>query len=359
MSDQPRGLRSLFGDSLVYGISVAAAPLALVLATPVLARELGPSGYGIVDVLAALLSLASIVAMVGLDSAAARTWFDEPDAARRLASLRTALALVFGVSCVVAVLLVLTGVVVAEVGGSRVGTAAVVAAFGLLPLANAQLVARLGFLLPRRRAAYLTAGLLQAAVASVAAVALVVAGAGTVGVLRRARRRSSGVSRLLARGKRPASRPQRGTRPRLPDAPLRPAARPSRGRSLARLRRRPHADRRVPRPRGGRLLRLASKVTAPMLLLVSAFGIAWPPFIFGQPSERRLALRARALTAVLAGAWGSSCSSSSSPTSSWACSGAAFRPSRGGGSGHRDRLARMGSRDGAANRVRGSSAGPA
>ena len=304
MSDQPRGLRSLFGDSLVYGISVAAAPLALVLATPVLARELGPSGYGIVDVLAALLSLASIVAMVGLDSAAARTWFDEPDAARRLASLRTALALVFAVSCVVAALLVLTGVVVAEVGGSRVGTAAVVAAFGLLPLANAQLVARLGFLLPRRRAAYLTAGLLQAAVASVAAVALVVAGAGPwgyfvglgvgaaaalvyslagSGLLRERSVARDLVSPMLRYG-----------------LPLVPAAAAAWlvfavDRTL------------IVAFRGleeAGYYGLASKVTAPMLLLVSAFGIAWPPFIFGQPSERRLALRARALTAVLAGASG-------------------------------------------------------
>jgi len=119
VSDQPRGLRSLFVDSLVYGISVAAAPLALVVATPVLARSLGPSGYGIVDLLAALLSLASIVAMVGLDSAAARTWFDEPDAARRLTSLRTALALAFAVSCVVAVLLFVSGVVVTDVSESH------------------------------------------------------------------------------------------------------------------------------------------------------------------------------------------------------------------------------------------------
>jgi O-antigen/teichoic acid export membrane protein len=302
VSDQPRGLRSLFGDSLVYGISVAAAPLALVLATPVLARELGPSGYGIVDVLAALLALASIAAMAGLDSAAARTWFDESDGERRLAGLRTAVTLVFALSCVVGALLVAIGVAAAELTESRVGIAAVVAAFGLMPLANTQLVARLGFLLPRRRRAYLLAGLLQAAVAPAAAIALVVAGAGPwgyfvgLGVGASAALAYSLAESGLLRGRRLA---RDLVAPMLRyGLPLVPAAAAAwlvfavdralivwfRGLEEAGY------------------YGLASKVTAPMLLLVSAFGIAWPPFIFGQPPERRRALRARALTAVLAGA---------------------------------------------------------
>lgn len=46
---------------------------------------------------------------------------------------------------------------------------------------------------------------------------------------------------------------------------------------------------------------LGAKVTAPMMLLTSAFAVAWAPFIFGQPPARRRDLRARALTAVVAG----------------------------------------------------------
>ena len=305
MSDQPRGLRSLFGDSLVYGISVAAAPLALVLATPVLARELGPQrATASSTVLAALLSLASIVAMVGLDSAAARTWFDEPDAARRLASLRTALALVFAVSCVVAVLLVLTGVVVAEVGGSRVGTAAVVAAFGLAPARErpARGAARVPAAsaaggVPDRRPSPGCRGERRRCRAGGR-------WGRTVGVLRRARRRSSGVLVYSLAGSgllRERSVARDLVSPMLRyGLPLVPAAAAAWlvfavDRTL------------IVAFRGleeAGYYGLASKVTAPMLLLVSAFGIAWPPFIFGQPSERRLALRARALTAVLAGASG-------------------------------------------------------
>lgn len=302
MSAQARGLRSLFGDSLVYGISVAATPLALVLATPVLARELGPRGYGIVDVLAALLALASIAAMAGLDSAAARTWFDEPDGDRRLASLRTAMTLVFALSCVVGVLLIGIGVVTAELSESRVGVAAIVAAFGLMPLANAQLMARLGFLLPRRRAAYLAAGLLQATVAAGAAIVLVVVGAGPwgyfvgLGIGAAAALAYSLAQSGLLRARR-FSRDVVGPMLRY-GLPLVPAAAAAWlvfavDRAL------------IVAFRGleeAGYYGLASKVTAPMLLLVSAFGIAWPPFIFGQPPERRRALRARALTAVLAGA---------------------------------------------------------
>ena len=302
MSDELRGLRSLFGDSLVYGISVAAAPVALVLATPVLARELGPTGYGVVDLLAALLALASIVAMAGLDSATARTWFDEPVGERRTSALRTAVVLVFAISCVAALLLVVVGVLAAELTDSRVGAAAVVAAFGLMPLGTAQLAARLGFLLPRRRSSYLVAGLVQAGVAAGAAVALVVSGAGPwgyfvgIGIGSAAALAYSVAGTGLLRGRQLA---RDLVRPMLAyGLPLVPAA--AAAWLVFAVDRTLIVAFRDLTEAG--YYGLASKVTAPMLLLVSAFGIAWPPFIFGQRSERRLALRARAFTAVLAGA---------------------------------------------------------
>jgi O-antigen/teichoic acid export membrane protein len=46
---------------------------------------------------------------------------------------------------------------------------------------------------------------------------------------------------------------------------------------------------------------LASRVTAPLLLAVSAFGVAWAPLIMSQARARHPELRARTLTAVLAG----------------------------------------------------------
>jgi O-antigen/teichoic acid export membrane protein len=47
---------------------------------------------------------------------------------------------------------------------------------------------------------------------------------------------------------------------------------------------------------------LASKLAAPLFLLLNAFAAAWIPFILEQPEHRRLELRARALTAVTAAA---------------------------------------------------------
>jgi O-antigen/teichoic acid export membrane protein len=47
---------------------------------------------------------------------------------------------------------------------------------------------------------------------------------------------------------------------------------------------------------------LASKLAAPLFLLLNAFAAAWIPFVLEQPERRRLELRARALTAVVAAA---------------------------------------------------------
>ena len=45
---------------------------------------------------------------------------------------------------------------------------------------------------------------------------------------------------------------------------------------------------------------IASRVSAPLVLAVSAFAVAWGPFIIDQTPARRLDVRARALTVVVA-----------------------------------------------------------
>jgi len=76
--DEQRGLRSVFADSAVYGISIAALPGALLLATPLIARELDPAGFGTVDVLASIVAFLMLVALLGMDSAVGRSYFDYP-----------------------------------------------------------------------------------------------------------------------------------------------------------------------------------------------------------------------------------------------------------------------------------------
>jgi O-antigen/teichoic acid export membrane protein len=295
--DYPRGLRSLAADSVVYGASIAALPAALILSTPVVARMLGTGGFGAIDVLSGLVALASIGAMLGMDAAVARSWFEISDERRRSDVVRTAVTTVAVSSAVVAV----PGFALFALAAGHVAAAAL--AFGAMPLINAQAIARTRFLLSRRRPLYLAAALLQALVGVGLAVVLVALGAGSTGYfLGLALGAASAlVFTVAAAGlRRRGSWLDRHELPRLLSfgLPLVPAAAAvwavfAVDRTLVAALRSFHE---------AGLYGVGAKVTAPMMLLASAFSIAWGPFILGQPDERRAELRGRALTAVVAGA---------------------------------------------------------
>jgi O-antigen/teichoic acid export membrane protein len=291
----PRGLRSLAGDSLVYGASIAALPVALIAATPVVTRELGTKGFGVVDVLSGLVALAAVVAGLGLDNAVARSWFDVADPARRLNVVRTGLAAITASSLVVAAV---AFALFAAATGAHVLAAAL--AFAGLPLLNAQAIARLAFLLPRRRFLYLAAALVQALLGVGIAVALVLGGAGGPGYFGGI---AAGAGAALAftfvRARLAGGRgwwdPDELRRMLRFGLPLVPAA--AAGWAIFAVDRTLVAGLRSFHDAG--LYGIGAKVTAPLMLLASAFGVAWPPFIFGQPPERRAELRARTMTAVV------------------------------------------------------------
>lgn len=305
---EARGLRSLLSDSLLYGIGSAALAIGLFVATPFIARELGPVGFGTIEVLATIAAAAAVLAMVGLDGAAARSYFDygPHELRQRRTVLRTAMLGVLASSTALAVALVALAVVFVQTLSTEPETSTVVAAiiaFSVLPLTNGQTIARVAFLLDRRRAKFLTGGLLYAGVGGTLAVLLVLGGAGPSGyfvglgvgalasllfalvfggfMTRQAAVDRSELFVMLRYG-----------------LPLVPASLAvwavfAIDRSL------------IASIRGlfdAGHYGLASKVAAPLMMAVSAFALAWGPFIMSQPEGRRLRLRARALTAVTAAA---------------------------------------------------------
>lgn len=71
-------LRQLFQESLVYGFSIIAANITVVLLTPLYTRFFTPDEYGIMGMITVVMTLATIFSVLGLDSAAHR-WFWETD----------------------------------------------------------------------------------------------------------------------------------------------------------------------------------------------------------------------------------------------------------------------------------------
>jgi O-antigen/teichoic acid export membrane protein len=299
------GLRSLLGDSAIYGLSVAALPIALILATPFVARALGPEDFGAVDVLVTLVSLLGLVATAGMDSAVGRSYFDyaDEDLLRRRTVVRTAVVIVLSISTVGALIAGVAGFVLTRTAETSVTAAAVVVAVALMPLTNSQLLARSAFLLQRRRVAYLVAGILNAALGAIAAVVLVVLGLGPTGYFLGLAVGSGGAlafslaaSDLLERAswfdRREAAVMLRFGMPLVPAAAAAWMIFALDRTLIAVMKGLDDAGQ----------YGLAAKVTAPMLLVATAFAIAWGPFIMREPLERRRELRARVLPAAAAAA---------------------------------------------------------
>ena len=132
----------------------------------------------------ALSTALAVVALAGLDSAVARSYFDYDDATQRLVVLKTALAGGLATAIALAATAIAAAIVFVAASERTVATSHVVAAaiaFLFIPLANGQVLARAVFLLGRSRRRYVIAGILNGLLGVVAAVALVLAGAGPAG----------------------------------------------------------------------------------------------------------------------------------------------------------------------------------
>jgi O-antigen/teichoic acid export membrane protein len=303
---EPGGMRSLLGDSAAYGLGVAMLPVGLLLATPVIARKVGPVGFGAIDLLTTVLTLASIAAMLGIDAGLSRSYFAYGGAehARRRAAARTALMSVVAVSTALALVLALAGLLFTRIlrtSPSPASPAAIVAAFVLLPFSSSLLIARVTLRLERRRQLYAAVTSTQAAVGVAAAVTLVALGAGPAGYFAGlALGALVALSICLAAGMlagdgAPIDRSELRTilgygLPLVPAAFATWVAFAIDRTLLASMRGLSDVG----------YYALASKLAAPLFLALNAFTIAWIPFILGQPSRRQLELRARTLTAVAA-----------------------------------------------------------
>jgi O-antigen/teichoic acid export membrane protein len=82
-----RGLRQLASESLVYGLSSALTKLAYVILVPLYTRVFTPGEYGLVALVTTVGAAATVLAVLGLDSAAHRWFWDSEDPAERKRTL--------------------------------------------------------------------------------------------------------------------------------------------------------------------------------------------------------------------------------------------------------------------------------
>jgi O-antigen/teichoic acid export membrane protein len=298
-------MRALLSDSVAYGIGVGMLPVGLLLITPVITRRVGPVGFGTIDLLTTVLTLASVAAVLGMDSGLARSFFDYEthDHEERRIIVRTAFVTVFALSAALAIALAVGSLFFAEVldtkNPSTATIWAIVMAFALLPFSNAVLMARQVFRLERRRGVYVTVTFLQAVVGVGGAVALILVGAGPAGYFGGLTLGALAALAVCFATSSFAGRGESVARAHLSNMlryglPLVPAALAT-WVTFA-------IDRTLLAGISGLFAvgyyALASKIAAPLFLALNAFAVAWMPFILAQPAHRQAELRARALTAV-------------------------------------------------------------
>jgi len=98
-----RRIRELLGESVVYGISGAAAKFIAVFLVPLYTRVFTPAEYGVVELVGAALLLLEAGVVLGLDNASARWFYDTDDPADRRRTIASWLWCQAGASAAVAV----------------------------------------------------------------------------------------------------------------------------------------------------------------------------------------------------------------------------------------------------------------
>jgi O-antigen/teichoic acid export membrane protein len=103
-----RHLHSLGRQTLVYGVSAAALQIMGVVTLPVFARTFSPAEYGVLEIVLLGLSAMLVIADLGMASASQRSYFDytDGDATERRAVLATALVMGVATASLIAVLLI-------------------------------------------------------------------------------------------------------------------------------------------------------------------------------------------------------------------------------------------------------------
>jgi O-antigen/teichoic acid export membrane protein len=175
----------LLRHSAVYGLGSIVARIVGVLLLPLYTRYLSPSDYGLIETLVALSAVLTALVAQGMKSAFFRFYFDSAEPARRLLVIRTAFWYVLAASTSVSVL----GIVLApQVSWLLFGThdhgRLVIASFiGLWSALNYEQLTSL-FRVEQRSSAYVVATLANVAITIGATVVLVVVfDKGPIGVL--------------------------------------------------------------------------------------------------------------------------------------------------------------------------------
>jgi O-antigen/teichoic acid export membrane protein len=175
----------LLRHSAVYGLGSIVARVVGVLLLPLYTRYLSPSDYGLIETLVALSAVLTALVAQGMKSAFFRFYFDSAEPERRLLVIRTAFWYVLAASTSVAVL----GIVFAPqvswllFGTHSHGTLVIAAFIGLWSALNYEQLTSL-FRVEQRSSAYVVATLANVAITIGATVVLVVAfHKGPIGVL--------------------------------------------------------------------------------------------------------------------------------------------------------------------------------
>jgi len=84
-------LQHLTGESLIYGLGQVSGRAVNLLLVPILTRTLAPEAYGVSDLVLAYSQTALLVLVLGMDSALARNFYEEPDRAARVRMVSTSL----------------------------------------------------------------------------------------------------------------------------------------------------------------------------------------------------------------------------------------------------------------------------
>jgi O-antigen/teichoic acid export membrane protein len=175
----------LLRHSAVYGLGSIVARIVGVLLLPLYTRYLSPSDYGLIETLVALSAVLTALVAQGMKSAFFRFYFDSAEPERRLLVIRTAFWYVLAASTSVTVL----GIVLAPqvswllFGTHSHGTLVIAAFIGLWSALNYEQLTSL-FRVEQRSSAYVVATLANVAITIGATVVLVVAfHKGPIGVL--------------------------------------------------------------------------------------------------------------------------------------------------------------------------------
>jgi O-antigen/teichoic acid export membrane protein len=151
------GIVGLTRTSLMFGLGAVAGKIVGLVLLPILTRALPATAFGEMDVLLAVANAVTFILLLGLDVAALRLWFDQPDDGARRSLVTSWLAVAVGVALTVAIPVAATAPAISRLLFGRDDLAPAVVAVGVVIVAQSVQVVVLTVLRARGRAAWYAA----------------------------------------------------------------------------------------------------------------------------------------------------------------------------------------------------------